>query len=39
MRDGDRCINCKAPVRNDEIRHLKGCPDYVKERTKDVRPR
>jgi hypothetical protein len=32
VREGDRCINCRAPVKNGEIKHLRGCPDYVKEK-------
>jgi hypothetical protein len=27
-----RCINCRAPVKNGEIKHLRGCPEYVKEK-------
>jgi hypothetical protein len=29
--DGQRCINCKVAARGGVIKHLKGCPDYVRE--------
>lgn len=30
IQDWEKCINCRQPGREGKIRHLRGCPDFVK---------